>query len=898
MSFRLKIILGIIVIQALLLVILISISLNFLRLSNEIELSKRATTVATLFAVALRDPVRNRNYEGMLAEARVIVSQPGILYARIFSGDQQAEAGNVLLLDRPFADDFMTDEVDDGVFDTYASVTESDGTFLGRVEIGLSVAEIKDVMEAAQRQISTIAIIGMGFSILMSIFLGNYFARQLKSLRDAARSIASGNMGYQIFMKGEDELAQTANAFNTMSRKLALLYSEKQAALNDAEDQAVGSREKERRINAILENAGDGIITIDAKGDIESFNSTAEKMFGYSEQEVVGENIKLLMNDHDQQQHDNYLADYLKTGEKHLMVAAREVVGRRKDGDTFSMELDVSEMILEGQRLFIGIARDITDRKLAEEQLFMAQQATLDAARSKFDFIANISHEIRSPMNGVLSMINLLEESKLNKEQREYTHQIHNSSSALITIVNDILDFSRLEAGHMELEQVEFDLEQTIEGVCRLLSSNAAERGLELTYLINANVSTAIVGDPARVRQLLVNLVENAIKFTTQGGVTIKLEQLVENETDVGITFSIEDTGIGISPRIQRNILEGSGEAVSSQGDPSKGSIGLGLAIVRKLVMLMGGEIELESEVGVGTTFSFTLWLTKQDEKDAAQGLQNELVNLKVLVIDNRDVWSEFINEQLATYQMQTTLAADPERGLEALRQATDQDQPFDLVIFDMMLPDCSGLDLAKNIRADHHIAALRMIMIATTGYRGDSEEVRKVGISGYLSTPISQNQLYECIVAVMNLAEEDRSLITRHSLADSRSSKRNHVLMVLQDEVEIRHLSYLMQKIKASAHYIVDTNRLASVIGRHHYGCILIDCRGLTPAASRRHLDELIDSVDANHDIHIIALIESADEHLRQEYHAVGMDSLLCWPVKSNELKTVIMASNEDLLY
>lgn len=897
MSFRLKIILGIILIQALLLVILISISLNFLRLSSEIELSKRATTVSTIFAVALRDAVRAADHDAMLAEAKVIVSQSGIDYARVYSGDVYVEAGDPIYLARPFIDDFLTDEVDDGVFDTYASVTESDGTFLGRVELGLSVAEIASVMDAARRQISTIAIIGMGFSILMSIFLGNYFARQLKSLRNAARSIASGNIGYQIYMKGEDELAQTANAFNTMSRKLALLYSEKQAALNDAEDQALGLREKERRIKAILEHAGDGIITIDANGEIESFNATAERMFGFTESEVTGENVKILMNETDRHHHDDYLSQYLKTGEKHLMVSAREVEGRRKDGSLFTMELDVSEMILEGQPFFIGIARDITERKQAEIQLQQAQQASIDAARSKFEYIANINHEIRSPMNGVLSMINLLDGSGLSSEQREYVAQIHNSSSSLITIVNDILDFSRLEAGNLELEAVEFDLEQTVQDVCKMFATPAAEKNLELAYLIDANVSTTLLGDPARVRQILINLVDNAIKFTDKGSITICLDLANEDDSFADVHFQIIDTGVGMSPRVQRNILQGSGESISNQGDPSKGSIGLGLAIIRKLIMLMGGELALESTVGSGSNLFFTIQLQKVLGYDRSEILQNELSNLKVLVIDSRDVWSAFLDDQMSGFQMQVALASDPEHGLKELREASDQDKPYDLVLFDMMLPDSSGLDLAENIRADKHIAKIRMIMIATTGYRGDSEEVRKVGITGYLSTPISSQQLYECIAAVMNMSDDDVSLVTRHSLADSRSLKRDHVLMILQDMDEIRHLSYQIFDIGGSAHYLTDASTVSAAIDRHYYGCVIIDCRGLTPSAAKKHIEKYVTAIHQNHKVHVVALIEAVDQHLHMEYQAVGIDSLLNWPVYKLALKDVINGCNGNML-
>lgn len=889
MSFRLKIVLGIVIIQALLLVILISISLNFLRLSNEIELTKRATSVASLFAVSLRDAARANNMEAMLADAKTLVGQSGVVYARVFTDAVQVEAGDPDALERPFSDDLLIDEVNDGVFDTYASITEPDGAVMGRVEIGLSIAEIAQVMDAAQRQISTIAIIGMGFSILMAILLGNYFARQLKSLRDAARSIASGNIGYQIYMKGEDELAQTANAFNTMSRKLALLYSEKQAALNDAEDRAMGLREKERRIKAILENAGDGIITIDTHGDIESFNATAEHMFGYTQNEVIGENVNMLMGEEDSLAHDGYIARYLKTGERRLMVSAREVLGRHKDGSLFPMELDVSEMVIEGQRLFIGIARDISERKVAEEKLQKAQQAMIDAARSKFEFIANISHEIRNPMNGVLSMINLLEGSRLSSQQREYVTHIHDSSATLITIINDILDFSRLEAGQLDLDNTAFDIEQTIEDVCRLLRGNAEAKGLELTYKINAGVPTGLVGDPARMRQILINLVDNAIKFTDSGNVTLTLELERRKDDQVMLCFSLTDTGIGLSPRAQRGILEGSDEELKAISEGRKGSIGLGLAIVRKLVQLMGGELGIDSVQGRGSTFRFSLPLRRQMTmaERSAKTPANEFPGLKVLVIDSRDVWSAFLYEQISNFGMSVKLANDPEQGMDLLREATDQDQPYDVVIFDMMIPESNGLELAARIRSDTRIAALRMIMIATTGYRGDSEEVRRVGITGYLSTPISTNQLYECISAVMSLpADDETTLITRHSIADSHALQRDHMLLVLGDSEDQRYLLYLLEKLDKRPHFIADVSEINVACSLHYYGCIIVDCRGLTPAASKGQIYKLRSALHVMDAVHILAIIEELDEQLSDEYLNAGADSLLKWPADLDQLE------------
>ena len=891
MSFRLKIVLGIIVIQALLLVILVSISLKFLRLSNEIELSTRATSLVSLFAVTLREAARNKDTGAILAEAHVMDGQPGVIYARVMIDDAYVYAGDPAYQNRAFVEDDMIEDVDDEIFDAYSSVIDDNGAVIGRAEIGLSIRQIASVMDAARRQISMIAIIGMGFSVIMAILLGNYFARQLKNLRDATRSIASGNIGYQMYMKGEDELAQTANAFNTMSRKLAMLYSEKQSALNASEDKASNLREKERRLKAILDNAGDGIITIDTYGDIESFNVAAERMFGYPQSEVLGENVKMLMDEPYQGEHDDYISRYMDTGEKRLMGSAREVRGRKKNGDIFPMELEVSEMVLEGQRLFIGVARDISERRRAEDELRKAQVAALEAARAKFEFIANISHEIRSPMNGVLTMINLLDDSELSEEQREYVGVIHESGSALITIINDILDFSRLEAGQLDLETIDFDLEQMIEDVCRLLHASASGKGLELLYMIEGNVPTALVGDPARLRQILVNLVDNAIKFTEHGSVTVQVTVVEDQGGLVILHFAVIDTGVGLSPRAQRCIIEGTEEEIVASSEYRPGSTGLGLAISRKLVSLLAGEIGIESKEGVGSTFWLNVSFRRQLVVSREASPQySQLQGLKALVIDNRDVWSGFLKDQMDTVEMDVTLVSDFRQGLAILRKASDQDLPFDLVIFDMMIPETSGLELAATIRADSLITSPRMIMIATTGYRGDSEEVRRVGIMGYLTTPVSSGQLCDCISAVMNIAEDDEeTLITRHSLADTRASQRDHVLLVFENPKDQKQLILQVQGLGYRVHYLNDAIALATASSLHYYGCILIDCRALAPAAWRDYLSKLRSAINVEHQVKYIVVIDERNQSLGPDYLVAGASAVLTWPVQTELLKDTL---------
>lgn len=829
MSFRLKIILGIVVIQALLLVILISISLNFLRLSNEIELSKRAFSLANLFSVTVKPMLSPLNQSEMKSLSNTIYGQSGVVYARILDTSRVLmTAGNPDYVHKPFVEDFMIDDVTDGVFDTYAEIVEN-GKVLGRVEIGLSVAEIASVIEAARRQISTVALIGMTFSILMAILLGNYFARQLKTLRDAARSIASGNIGYQLYIRGQDELAQTANAFNTMSRKLALLYSEKQAALNNAENNASDLRENERRIQSILNHAMDGIITIDELGYIDTFNPAAEKIFNYSQAEVLGQSVTMLMPERMRGKQEAFLQDYMGSeGRGKAGVSKerrREFVGRRADGDTFPMEMDISEMQFEGRSLYIGIVRDVTERKNVEAELRDAKDLALESARAKFEFIANVSHELRDPMKGVLSTLNMLSHTPLSDLQREYVGQIDEAGDTLVTIVNDILDFSRLESGQLKLESLGFDLHQTVENVCQTLRPVAQRKNIQLTYFIPCLVPTALQGDPARLRQVLMNLVDNAVKYTDSGDVVLRIDVLDDADDKVTLKFSVIDTGRGLSLKAQRRIFSGYFASDHSTQVHRTGT-GLGLAISKRLVDMMGGEIGVESERGKGSTFWFDVPLIKQVgsfERDD-KGI-DELHGLKVLIVDSRSAWREFLHNLVEAAGMQVESCESAMSALEILTDAAEDEKPYDLVVLDRLLSDMSGIDLAGRICHDSDLSTSRLIMVATTGYRGDSEAIRECGVSGYLTAPIKKSQLYECMREVMHMPLNSGDLVTRHSLADLSMSGRGQVLIVDENRDEQKDLLGLIEDLEYRPSFACSSHEAIEAIGLYQYECVIIDC-------------------------------------------------------------------------
>lgn len=886
MSFRLKIILSILLVQALMLLVVVWSNFQFLRTSNEVELSKHAFTTSTVTAALIKRPVLGADLASLRGVLNDILVQSEADYIRVT--DERGvimELGNPDSLARPFAEDFLVEDVEDGVFDVEAEITD-EGIVIGMLQMGFSTDSIESVMIAARRQTATISVIAIVIGLLIAIMLGNYFARQLKMLRDATRRIASGDVGYQLSVIGEGELAQTARAFNTMSRRLAALYSEKQAALNETKDKAAELRESKRRIQAVVNNALDGIITIDEQGIIESFNPAAEKMFGYEAEEVIGQNVNMLMPEPYHSEHDRFLREYLLTGEKKIIGKGREVLGRRKDGATFTLELDVSEVRIEGANLFIGIVRDVTERKHAEQELKKARDAILESSRNKFEFIANIGHEIRSPLDKVLGESHALLDAGLNSEQEKHVRQIQEAGKSLLTIINDVLDFSKIEAAKLRLEDINFDLQRTLYFVTQMLRKAAAAKKLNLVYLLPCDLPMSLRGDPARLRQVLVNLVDNAIKFTSRGEVVILVSKVDESVDGITLRFAVRDTGVGLSREDQQRIFE-SFMQVGGALTQRYGGTGLGLAISKQLVEMMGGEIGVESTQGVGSEFWFTAHFTKRAELPGPRETSyGELRDVRALVVDDSETVRKSMQHLLESVGMQVRAVADGARALEKLCTRAAQGEPYQVMIFNRTLPGMSGLQLARTVNSDDRLTGVRMIMLTSTGYRGDSEEVRRVGIRGYLTTPVHESQLLECVSAVVQLEEDADLLITRHNLAAGKSRFQNNVLLFEPDINDQKVISGMLQALDYSVCVACNKAQAINVVQRKYFEQVFINSN-----ITRSDVDDVIACIRSNEEpdqrTRIVALLPalSTADDIRKCLD-MGFDETLVKPVDQKALR------------
>jgi PAS domain S-box-containing protein len=521
---------------------------------------------------------------------------------------------------------------------------------------------------------------------------------------------------------------------------------------------------QETRLRAILNHAVDGIITIDELGMIESFNPAAERLFGYTATEVAGKNVKILMPEPYRSEYDGYLANYRRTGQAKIIGAGHEVVGLRKDGSTFPLDLAMSELQLGHRRLFTGLLRDITDRKAAESKLAQAARdlefrnqelgrahtQALQATNAKSEFLASMSHEIRTSMNAIVGMADLLQATRLTPDQENYVGRFSRAAASLMDLINAILDLSKIEAGQMILETVPINLPNLVDSIAELVVGKALIKRVELLVFVHPDVPQVVVGDPTRLNQVLVNLVGNAIKFTEAGYVTINIEPIDDSSPSPAICFSISDTGIGIPADKLQAIFEPFTQ-VDATTTRKYGGTGLGLNISQRLVELMGGHLEVESTPGIGTTFSFVLRLPEAPSLEIKETVPYpDLSRQRILVVDDNDTNLMILREYLSRSGVQIIEATNGMQALTILDEASHRKEPIDLAILDHHMPGMNGLELAQAIRDRKEFTALPLIMHISDLLRGDADRANTLKIASYLYKPLSRTRLIEALAGAL----------------------------------------------------------------------------------------------------------------------------------------------------
>lgn len=632
---------------------------------------------------------------------------------------------------------------------------------------------------------------------------------------------------------------------------------------------------------SLVKNSPIAIVTLDLDYRIVACNPAFEHLFGYAQIEAIGHDLDSLISAEDFREETQSITQAVREG-KVIHKFTRRL---RRDSSPVDVEMFGVPVVVMGKQIgILGLYHDITE-------LAQARRAAENADQAKSSFLANMSHEIRTPMNGVIGMLELALDTPLTDEQEDYLKTSLESAEALLALLNDILDLSKIEAHRLDLEMIDFNLHSTVEDVAQILAQRAQVKNLELASFIQPDVPVYLRGDPGRLRQVLVNLVGNAIKFTDQGEVVMRADLIHADEVYALIRFEIIDTGIGISPDQHAALFQ-----TFSQGDASTtrryGGTGLGLAISRQLVELMGGQIDFESEPGRGSRFWFTAVFEKQTRpQEQILPLPADLEDMHVLVVDDNATNRSVLTKLVSGFGCRVEAAGSGQAGIDLLREALAENDPFRVLLLDMQMPDMDGQHTASRIKADPELHELKILILTSIGQRGDAARFADLGCDGYLLKPIKQRQLFEALLAAVGQAATPslrrRKLITRHTISEQQK-ERPPILMADDNAVNRKLVTTLLEKVGYKVDSVATGSEAVEAVQRKQYGLVLMDGQmpemdGFEATTKIRQLESEVRSTP------IIAMTAHAMKGDRERFLEAGMDDYIPKPLEPDALFALI---------
>lgn len=659
--------------------------------------------------------------------------------------------------------------------------------------------------------------------------------------------------------------------------------------------------ESERKHRNIIENIQEGYYEVDIKGNFVFVNNAMCNLLGYPKSEIIGKNNRSFM---DEEFSKKVYAIFNKVYSTGIPANAVDLLFKRKDGSVRHIETSLSSIMdSEGQPIgFRGVMRDMTGKKRTEA-LEMEKQQAEAASQAKGDFLAKMSHEIRTPLNAIIGMTELALDTDLDANQNKILQTINNESNALLNLINRILDFSKIEAQKLDLEEIPFDLRYLLEDMINSLAIEANKKGLDLILFLPPGVPTKVIGDPGRLRQVIVNLVGNALKFTDQGEIVINVKVKAEEGEKISFLFSIKDTGIGIPKEKQEMIFEAFTQA---DGSTTRlyGGTGLGTSISKKLIELMGGQIGVESQEGRGSTFWFTAVLTRQkDQIDIQLKGDLGLKGLQIVIVDDKPSHRTMLSSYLYAWGCNPVEISDWREFWELLNKQSSGDRQV-FLLSDFILPPKSSFDLAQEIKSKEGFKDIPLIILSSLGRIGDGQRCKQMGVEGYLTKPVSYDDLYKVINAVMSFSKKEKErlkipLITKHTVSEMDGQSIS--ILLVEDYPTNQYLA--LENLR-NAGYRVDLvengYEAVKAFQRNHYDLILMDIQmpvmdGYEATRQIRELESRLAGSGGdvqskpNPPIPIIAMTAHAFEGYREKCLENGMDDYIAKPIRKKNLLALI---------
>jgi len=778
-----------------------------------------------------------------------------------------------------------------------------DGEPIGTIYLKTDLAELYARATRFVEIFLAVNLSSFAIAYLLASRLQRVISKPILELARTALAVSTEkDYSLRVRKTSRDEIGSLVDRFNEMLEQIQQSNAALQHAYGDLErrvdertrelQQEIAERKLTERkledrqsfLNSLIGNTPVAIVALGADETVQMCNPEFERLFRYRQQDILGLRLAELITPPNYRAEVDSNRDKLSRGEISHVVTHR----KRSDGTVVDVEAFSVPLTVGGKRTgALLLYQDITERKQAEEALLRAKVAAEAASHAKSEFLANMSHEIRTPMNGIMGMTELVLDTELDAEQRNYLNLAKVSADSLLSLINDILDYSKIEAGKLEIDAIDFNLGDSLGDTMKTLSLRAHQKGLELAFEIELDVPDALVGDPGRLRQIVVNLIGNGIKFTEQGEVVLYVKTESRTQDQIQLHFTVADTGIGIPLEKQASIFEAFNQADGSM-TRKYGGTGLGLTISSRLVELMGGRIWVESEPGKGSRFHFTVrfGLQKAPARTIVPRDPETLRDMRALIVDDNATNRHILGKMLESWRMQPTAVESGAKAIVTLGEAKGLGRVFPLILLDAQMPEMDGFALAESIKRNPDWRAATVMMLSSAGQRGDAMRCRELGIAAYLTKPIRKQELLDAILTALGThttSDTQRTLVTRHSLRESRG----HLRVLLAEDNAVNQLVALRLLEKHGHVVTVAANgrKALEALEKETYDIVLMDIQmpEMDGWEATRAIRET-EKASGEH-IPIVAMTAHAMKGDKERCFAAGMDYYLTKPIRTKDL-------------